>query len=56
MDGDVHNHESFGSKLDGQDLEGVRNEKTGPCERVEDTEEPDERDLNVTGGLWTDSM
>jgi hypothetical protein len=48
LDGQVHDHESLGSELVWENLERVCDQKTGPCERVEDTEEPDESNLGVT--------
>lgn len=47
LDEEVHDHQATGTKTVGQDLEGVGNEKTGPGDRVEDIEEPDESDLGV---------
>ena len=51
LDSQVHDHDSLGSELVWENLKSVGNEKTGPGERVEDTEEPDENDLRVSGSL-----
>lgn len=51
LNGQVHDHDSLGSELVWEDLEGVRDEETRPSERVEDAEEPDEDDLRISCGL-----
>jgi len=51
LDGQVHDHDSLGSELVWENLESVGDEETGPGERVENTEEPDEDNLRVSGGL-----
>lgn len=49
LDRDVHNDKTLAAKTVGQDFKRVCNEQTGPGERVEDAEDPDERDLGVAG-------
>ena len=51
MNSQVHDHDSLGSEHVWENLEGVSNEKTGPTDGIEDTEEPDPCDLNVTAAL-----
>lgn len=53
LDGQVHDHETLGAELVGEDLDGVADEETGPGERVHDAEDPDEEDHGLvgTGGL-----
>ncbi len=45
LDGDVHDHDTLGTEMEGQDLEGIRDKETGETDIVEDTENPDEDDL-----------
>lgn len=47
VDEDIHEHKTLGAQLVREDLDGVADEQTGPGERVEDTEEPDEEDHGV---------
>jgi hypothetical protein len=49
LNGQVHDHKTLGTQLVRQDLNGVADEQTGPGERVEDLEEPDEEDHGVAG-------
>ena len=51
LDGDVHDHETLGTEAEGQDLQRVGNEQTGPGDGVEDSEDPDDGDLHVAGGF-----
>jgi len=51
LNGDVHDHETFGTESEWQDLESISNQETRPGDSVEDTEDPDDWDLNVTSGL-----
>ena len=46
---DVHDHETLSTESVRQNLESVGNEQTRPGESVEDTEDPDEWNLSVTG-------
>ena len=49
LDHQVENHETLGTQLVRQNLNGVTDEKTGPGDGVEDTKEPDEEDHGVVG-------
>lgn len=49
LDDEVDEHETLGTQLVGQDLDGVADEETGPGEGVEEAEEPDEEDHGVVG-------
>lgn len=51
LDGQVHDHETLGTQVVRQHLDGVADEQTGPCERVEDAEDPDEHDHGVPAAL-----
>jgi len=51
LDGQVHDHETLGTETEWQDLDGVGDEETRPGDGVEDTEDPDDWDLDVTGSL-----
>lgn len=51
VDGDVHDHHTLGAELEGQDLDGVGDEQTGPGEGVADTVEPEEDDDGDAGAL-----
>jgi hypothetical protein len=48
---EVHDHESLGANLVGQDLDGVRDEKTRPGKRVGNGEDPDHGDDSAAGSL-----
>lgn len=50
-DGDVHDHQTLGTKAERQNFQCVGDEQTGPRDGVEDAEDPDDGDLNVTGGF-----
>lgn len=47
LDGDVHNHHTLGTEVEGQDLESITDEQTRETDIVEDTEDPDEDDLGI---------
>lgn len=49
VDGDVHDHHALGAQLEGQDLDCVGDQETGPCESVAHTVEPEEHDDSDTG-------
>ena len=49
LDGQVHDHETLGTELVRQDLDRVADEQTGPGERVEDGENPNEEKHGVVG-------
>lgn len=49
LHGDIHDHQSFSAKAEGQDLESIGDEEPGPGEGVEEVEEPDKRDLGIAG-------
>ena len=51
LDCDVHDHQTLGAETEGQNLESVGDEQTGPGDGVEDAENPDDGDLDVSGGL-----
>lgn len=51
LNSQVHDHETLGTQLVWEDFEGVGDEKSRPTDGVEDTEEPDPRDLWVTSAL-----
>jgi hypothetical protein len=48
LNGDVHNHNTLGAEVEGQDLEGIGNEETRETNGVEDAEDPDEDNLTDT--------
>lgn len=45
LHGDVHDHETLGTKMERQDLEGIGDEQTRETDGVEDAEDPDEDNL-----------
>ena len=51
LNGDVHDHETLGTQSIRKDLECVSDEETRPGECVEDTEDPDAGNLDVTSSL-----
>lgn len=51
LDGDVHDHETLGSKSVWENLESIGDKKARPGEGVEDTEDPDEGNLSVASRL-----
>lgn len=51
LDPEVHDHETLGTNLEWQNLDGVCDEKTGPCKGIADAEDPDESDDSLSGGL-----
>jgi hypothetical protein len=53
LDGDVHDHDTLGTELEGQDFERIGDEQTRETDRVEDTEDPDEDDLANAVALRT---
>ena len=48
LDGDVHDHDTLGTEMEGQDLKGIGDKETRETNVVEDTENPDEDDLADT--------
>jgi hypothetical protein len=48
LNSQVHDHESLCSQLVWENLERVGDEETGPGERVEYTEQPDEGNLRIS--------
>jgi len=51
VDGDVHDHHALGAELEGQDLDRVGDEETGPGEGVAHTVHPEEDDDGDAGAL-----
>ena len=51
LDEQVHNHETLGTDLEGQDLNGVGDEQTGPGKRVGNREDPDHSNDGLTSSL-----
>jgi hypothetical protein len=51
LDSKIHDHDTLSTKTEWQDFNGVGNQETRPRDGVEDTEDPDDWDLNVTSGL-----
>lgn len=51
LDCQVHDHDTLGAQSVGKDLEGVGNQQSRPCDRVEDGEQPNKDDLGITRGL-----
>ncbi len=49
LDGDVHDHHTLGTEVEGEHLEGVGDQEAGVADIVEDTEDPDEDELGVAG-------
>lgn len=47
LDGEVHDHHTLGTELEGEDLEGVGDQQTGETNVVEDAEDPDKDNLRV---------
>jgi hypothetical protein len=47
----VHDHETLGTDLEGQDLDSVGNKQTGPGKRVSYGEDPDHGNDSLTSGL-----
>lgn len=48
LDGDVHDHHTLGTEMEGENLQGVADEKSRETNAVEDTEDPDEGKLGVS--------
>jgi hypothetical protein len=48
LDSDVHDHDTLGTQVVGEDFEGIRDQETGETNGVEDAEDPDEDDLADT--------
>jgi hypothetical protein len=53
LDEEVHDHETLGANLEGQDLDGVGYEETRPCKSVGDREDPDHGNDTTTSGHAT---
>jgi hypothetical protein len=51
LDEKVHDHETLGTNLEGQDLDRVCDEKTRPSERVSNREDPDHSNDTLASGL-----
>lgn len=51
LNGDVHDHQTLGTELEGHDLDGVGDEETRPGESVGNTVQPDEQDDGDAGAL-----
>lgn len=51
LNSDVHDHETLSTESVRKNLKSVGDEKTRPGESVEDTVDPDEGDLGVTGSF-----
>lgn len=51
LDRHVHDHQALATESVGEDLDRVADEQTGPGERVEDAEDPDEEDHGLVGAL-----
>jgi hypothetical protein len=51
LDEQVHDHETLGTDLKGQDLDGVGNKQTRPGKRVSNREDPDHSNDSLTSGL-----
>lgn len=54
LDGDVHDHHTLSTKVEGQNLKSVGDKETRETDGVEDTEEPNEGQLGVSGTLVGD--
>ena len=46
---DVHDHHTLSTEMERQDLESIGDQETGKANVVEDSKEPDEDELGVTG-------
>jgi hypothetical protein len=53
LDEEVHDHETLGTDLEGQDLDGVGNEESRPGKSVSDRKDPDHGNDTPTGGHTT---
>lgn len=51
LDEEVHDHETLGANLEGQNLNGVGDEQTRPCKSVTGGEDPDHGNDSLTSGL-----
>lgn len=51
LDADVEDHETLGTQLVGQNLNGVADQETGPGQGVHDVEDPDEDNHGVVGTI-----
>ena len=51
MNEEVHDHETLGTKLVGEDLDSVPNKETRPSKGITNAEEPDEGNDSLAGGL-----
>ncbi|KAI6757422.1 hypothetical protein HG531_003247 [Fusarium graminearum] len=51
LDGDVHDHHTLGTEMEGKDLKGVGDEETRETNVVEDTEDPDSGDLSIASAF-----
>jgi hypothetical protein len=49
LNGNVHDHHTLGTEMEGKNLEGVGDEKAGETNVVEDTEDPNSGDLSIAG-------
>lgn len=53
LDEEVHNHETLGTNLEGQDLDSVGHKQTRPSQSVSNGEDPDHGNNTLTSGLAT---
>ena len=51
LNAEVHDHQALGAEPVRENLDGVADKQTGPGERVEDLEDPDEEDHGLVGAL-----
>lgn len=49
MDGDVHDHHTLGTEMEGKNFESIGDEQTRETNVVEDAEEPNKGNLRVSG-------
>jgi hypothetical protein len=52
----VHDHETLGTNLEGQDLDSVGDKQTRPSQRVSDGEDPDHSNDGLTSSLALGSL
>jgi hypothetical protein len=50
LDEEVHDHETLGTNLEGQDLDSIGNEETRPCKSIGNREDPDHGNDTTTSG------
>jgi hypothetical protein len=53
LDEEVHDHETLGTNLEGQDLDSVGDKQTRPSQSVSNGKDPDHGNDTLTGGLAT---